>query len=162
MPRTHTLLLVALVALLPARAQVVDNPARRGEFPMLSMLPPGSVVDGISMPRYENRRVTAHIMADKMEVLSPERVRFTGINSKMYNNAGEETSLKLRTAEYSFATEMMDSHSDVCVENPRFRATGAAVAYSNECQKGLVRGPVNTTFNTEALLADPPSKKQLP
>lgn len=158
MHRSLLILLAFLHALPLARAQMVKNPARRGEFPGLSLLPKGSVVRDISLPRYENRRVVAHIMADLLEVIDSGRVSLTGIRSSMYAENGEETILTMDKADYHFEKEMMKSNTRVTVENPRFRATGTAVSYSNARRQGLVRGPVHTLFNTEALTESPPKK----
>lgn len=165
MPRAlYTATLAALLALPPAMGQMVNNPARRGEFPGLSLLPAGSVVKSISLPRYENRRVTAHLMADMLEVISARRVRLTGIRSYMYREDGEETLVRTQNAVYDFDTEMMNSDSEVSVENPRFRAQGVSASFSNVRQQGLLKGPVHTLFNTEELAKGAPHQagKQKP
>lgn len=154
----HGLLSISLLLLPLAQGQMVGNPARRGEFPGLSLLPPGSVVRGISLPRYENRRVTAHIMADVLEVVSAQRVKLSGINSSMYREDGEVTVIKMQRANYHFGTEMLETDSEVSVENPRFRASGTSATFSNVRQQGALRGPVHTLLNTSALSGASPAK----
>lgn len=152
------LILLAMLALPLAQGQMVKNPARKGEFPGLSLLPAGSTVRGISLPRYENHRVSAHIMADLLEIISAGRAKLTGIHSSLYSEEGEETILKLEYAHYNFETEMMTSDKEVSIQNPRFRARGESISYSTARQQGLVRGPVHTLFHTATMVKSPEKK----
>ena len=58
-PRLIVLLVLAVLPL--SMGQVAERTAGEDEFPALQLLPPGSVVEGISLPRYEEHRVTAFL-----------------------------------------------------------------------------------------------------
>lgn len=151
MARSFSVLLLLLLPLPLVQGQMVSNPARKGEFPGLNLLPAGSIVRNISLPRYEKHRVSSHILADVLEIISPRRVKLVGIRSSLFNEAGEATEIQLEWADYDFETEMMSTDRPVTLRNPRFRANGSSATFSNVRQQGLLRGPVHTIFHTAEL-----------
>lgn len=146
-PALHIALLTAPLAM----GQLPNTPTQKGEFPGLGLLPPGSVVSGITLPRYEKHRVSTQIMAKRLEVVDAHRVKLSGIRTSLYKENGEITDVELETAEYNFKTEMMISNTKASMRNPHFSARGSAVTFSHLRQQGLLRGPVHTTLNTADL-----------
>ena len=65
-------LFCALSGLLKAQAPTVQR--AEDEFPGIQVLPPGSVVTGLSLPRYENHKVTAFMKADELKVISRNKI----------------------------------------------------------------------------------------
>lgn len=143
------LLLCSAISL--AMGQMPDRTAGKGEFPALQLLPPGSVVKGISLPRYEKHRVSALIMADELEIISRQVVKLKGIVTALYGENDETTTVRLTAAEYHFGTALMSSEGKVSLSNPRLTAQGEAVYFNSDRQQGMLRGPVITTLNTDAL-----------
>lgn len=156
MLRGSLILLLLLSAAPLLQGQMADRTASKDEFPALQLLPPGSKVKGISLPRYQNHRVTAHIIADLMEVRTRRLVTMTAIRTMMYSENGETTVLKLRSADYDFGSSVMTTDKPGSVENPRFSAQGKAVIFNTTTQSGVLKGPVYTTLNTD-LLNNPPA-----
>ena len=155
MRHLHLLLLLMLAApLLPG--QVADRTASKDEFPALQLLPPGSKVQGISLPRYENHRVTAHIIADMLEVRTRQLVKMTAIHTVLYSEDNETTYLDLDDADYDFSTSVMTTDAPASVTNPRFSARGTAATFNTATQQGLLKGPVFTTLNA-TLISNPPT-----
>lgn len=152
-----SLFLLTAVPLLPA--QVASRTAGKNEFPALQLLPPGSKVQGISLPRYENHRVTAHIIADLLEVCSRHLVQMHAIRTMLYGENNETTEIRLDKAEYNFATSVMTSNAPASVVNPRFTARGASVIFNTATQQGFLRGPVYTSL-TRALVTPPHARPQ--
>lgn len=151
MIRPLATLLCILSAALPAWAQAPGAKNAKGEFPGLNLLPAGSVVKGISLPRYENHRVSSHIMANELKVISAQLVKLSGIRSLMYKEDGSTTVVEMQLADYNFETEMIISKVKATVRNPQFSSEGAAVSFSTQRQQGLLKGPVNTVINTQSL-----------
>lgn len=125
------------------------------EFPGLQLLPPGSLVKGISLPRYEKHRVSALLMADLMEVLTRSDISFTSIRANLYAENGEITLVTCPKAAYDFRTKMVNSTTRTEVDSTRFSALGTGVTFSTETNMGVLKGPVRTTvknsaFNVEA------------
>ena len=137
--------------LLPAEAQQtpqdVSDTVGRGEFPGLQLLPPGSVVKGISLPRYENHRVTALVQIRELRVESRTRVTLEGIAATLYSKDGFRTSVSSPRATYDFSTLRAETVGRTTVRDGRFTARGGRVTYNAQTQKGLLRGPVRTTVS---------------
>ncbi len=141
----------ALTALVPAAAgQVPQDAVAKHEFPGLQLLPPGSKVKGISLPRYENHRVSALLVAKLMEIATRSDVRFTGIEANLYAENGETTTITCPQAEYSFRTSIVNATAETEVDSTRFSARGAGVTFSTATNIGFLKGPVHTTVKNSA------------
>lgn len=136
--------------------QVADRTAGKDEFPALQLLPPGSKVHGISLPRYQDHRVTAHIIADLLEICTRQLVKMDAIRTALYGENNEITYVELEAADYNFGTSVMISDRPASVNNPRFSARGAAATFNTATQQGIMKGPVYTTLNTN-VIAQPPA-----
>ncbi len=145
--RTTLALLAALPLLAaPARGQLGADTVGKGEFPGLQLLPPGSVIKGISLPRYENHRVTSLLRATEMSIVTRRDVQIKGIVAELYSPSGETTRVTSAKADYSFTTELAQSKEETQVTDPRFTARGSGVTFSTARNQGLLRGPVRTTI----------------
>ena len=136
-----------------AVAQVAKTEAvGKGDFPALQFLPPGSVVEGISLPRYEGHRVSALLMAEKLEVLSRTTARLTQIRAYLTAKTGETTCVQLPLAHYDFTGRIMRSlNSPALLIHPHYSARGEGVIFSNVRCCGLLLGPVTTSFFSSEL-----------
>ncbi len=139
--------LLILFLLSPSWAQVAERTAGEGEFPALQLLPPGSVVHGISLPRYEDHRVTAMLKADLLEVLSRHEARLENIHSVLYGEDGESTRLNLPGARYNFRTALLSSRTGpVELIHPRYNARASGVIFHSVSHRGVLTGPVHTVI----------------
>lgn len=123
-----------------------------GEFPGLQLLPAGSVVENISLPRYENHRVTALLQADKLCIIDRRTVELQGIRAALYNTDGTKTEVQAGNVRYDFTTKKATSSGTVSVSDPRFSARGERLLYNTTNSRGVLVGPVRTTFSTKAFL----------
>ncbi len=140
---------LALVLLIPlAHAQIGTDAVGKGEFPALQLLPPGSSVKDISLPRYVGPRVTSLFRATELKILSRSDVQLSGIVAELYAESGEVTSIAAPQVHYSFSTEQARGEGATSVTDPRFTAKGSGVIFSSTLQCGLLRGPIHTTVNT--------------
>lgn len=155
-------LILAIPLLLPlpgwgqkpqADASVADD------FPALQFLPPGSVIEGISIPRYENHRVSALLMSDKLEVLDRKTVILEKLNAVLYGEDNSETRVKTDSVTYSFATKLATTSGNAKVEDSRFQAEGKGVIFNTSSSKGFLHGPVKTIIKTATLTEKKGQKK---
>ena len=157
MHKLCSLILILMLLAAPPVPGQMDRSARPGEFPAVQLLPPGSEIKGISLPRYQAHRVVAHIMAKMLKVLSRYEVELTDIRTEMYDEGNETTTVLMAKALYDFRTAVMTSDSPGSVENPRFSARGEAAVFSSDARIGLLKGPVHTTLNA-SVISNPPAK----
>lgn len=121
-----------------------------GEFPGLQLLPPGSVVENISLPRYENHRVTSLLQADKLCIVDRRTAELHGIRGTLFNEDGTETEIQAGSVRYDFTTKRAVSSGSVSVKDPRFSARGERLLYNTNNSRGVLVGPVRTTFSAKA------------
>ncbi len=141
---------LALALLAPlAHAQIAADTVGKGEFPALQLLPPGSIVKDISLPRYVGPRVASLFRATELKILSRSDVQLSGITAELYSETGEITNISAPQVHYSFHTEQAKGEGSTCVTDPRFTARGNGVIFSAVLQCGLLQGPVHTTVNTQ-------------
>ncbi len=129
-------------------AQFSPKKAAEGEFPAIATLPPGTVVEGIKLPRYEGARVTALILADQLRVESRNAVSILGLEAEMYDKDGSITAVKADKGTYCFLTEKVTSEGLTQLVNQQFRAKGCQIYYSTKQQRGILRGPVRTVLTS--------------
>ena len=82
----YALTLLASALLLPLHVhgqQQAADAVVEDEFPALQFLPVGSVVEDISIPRYENHRVTALLLAKSLEVKSRKVVELGKLEASL-------------------------------------------------------------------------------
>ncbi len=143
------LFLCALLSV--ANGQVAEHTAGKGEFPALQLLPPGSVVRGISLPRYENHCVTALLRADFLEIVSRHEARMEKIHTILYHQNGETTHLRMPGARYNFRTQMLSARRDpVLMQNPRYKVQATGLLFHSATRRGVLTGPVRTLIFSDA------------
>ena len=130
-----------------AQAQLPSDAVGPGEFPGLQLLPAGSVISGITIPRYEGHKVTAYMQVEEMKVISRSVVRLRDILVHLYDDKGYATVATTTGVEYSFKTEMAFSTGKMLLKDARFSAEGSKALYHSGHQRGILIGPVKTTIS---------------
>ncbi len=149
-----TTLLLLIAALSEVRGAVAERTSAPEEFPALQLLPPGSIVRGISLPRYENHRVTSLLTADLMEVLSRYETRMENIQTLLYGESGETTRVRMANAHYNFRTQLLSSRNNiVTLSHPRYNVRAHGGILHNGTRRGVLIGPVHTVIRSVNLAA---------
>lgn len=143
-------ILCALSLAAPSWGQVPTDDVGANDFPALQLLPPGSIIKGISLPRYENHRVSALITAKEMEVQTRSLVRLALIHAALYAGNGETTTVSSPEAQYDFKARNIQSSTATEISHPRFTARGEGVLFNTSTGIGLLKGPVHTTLSAES------------
>lgn len=151
--RLLLILLPALLLVPLARGQAPTDTVSAGEFPGLQLLPPGSIVRDISLPRYEEHRVSALFRAKELGVVSRKVIRLLLIRAELYAHSGETTIVECREAQYDFSRSFVTSDTDTGIRDPRFSARGTGVILDTKGHKGLLLGPVHTTLSSSVTRA---------
>lgn len=148
----RALLTTSLLCLAAAAAWAADGAGSadavgEGEFPGLQLLPPGTVVQDISLPRYENHRVTALFQAKELCILSRRLIELRGIRGTMFGDEGASTEFRAEAAQYDFTTKRAATTGAVEVTDPRFSARGSKLMYDTTSKRGVLLGPIRTTVS---------------
>lgn len=134
-----------------AHAQLPSDAVEPGEFPGLQLLPVGSVIKGITIPRYEAHKVAALMRAGEMTVASRTTVQLQKIIVNLYDEKGAVTVAKAPGVEYDFTTKHAFTTGKVTLTDERFTAEGVKALYHSETQRGILIGPVRTTISAAQL-----------
>jgi len=145
------LTLLFLMALAPLQSQGSQraDAVANDEFPALQFLPVGTVVEGISIPRYENHRVSALLMADRLIIKNSKTVVLENLNASLYGEDKNQTNVSTSSVTYSFATKLAKTTGEAKVNDPRFTAKGKGVIFNTSTSKGFLHGPVITTVSNK-------------
>ena len=139
-PRIHILFL--LLAAPPLHAQtgpdVKKNP--------ISLLPDGSVLKGVLLPRYDPaRRLVADLKVETMTLIDEEHVQGENVLIRFYN---PDRTLRgkafLENALFDQAKSRVIAREPVQVTNDNLVAKGNGLSYDLQSGKGFLIGPVST------------------
>lgn len=149
MRRPQTLLSLLLLLSLHCQGQQPADAVAAAEFPALQFMPVGTVVEGISIPRYENHRVSALLLADRLIVKDRSTVILEALTASMYGEDKNQTDIKTESVTYSFATKVGRTEGNSRVDDSRFTARGKGVIFNSSTNKGFLHGPVITTVSAK-------------
>lgn len=122
------------------------------KFPGIDILPPGSVLDEVSMPRYEDKKLSLLVTAPEMKVES--RVELSGghVNAYIYDDFGSLTSrIYMQLASYFFDTGLLISKKHTVLKDIRLDMEGSGMVFDKEREIGMVKGPVTTVLRVNKL-----------
>ncbi len=126
------------------------------KFPALELLPPGSDLNNVSLPQYENRRKTALITSVLMKVLSETEISGDEVNVYLFAEDGHETTrMYTLNGSYFFDTLSLVSDHKTIIDDERFRAEGTGLRYHSESMVGFLKGPVKSRIRMGKLKKDP-------
>lgn len=146
--RRALILLALLVLPLPGQGQQRTDAVADSEFPALQFMPVGTVVEGISIPRYEKHRVRALLTADRLIVKDTKNVVLEKLTASLYGEGENQTDVRTDSVTYSFATKTARTTGTAEVKDPRFSARGQGVVFNTSTSKGFLSGPVITTVSS--------------
>lgn len=120
----------------------------KGAFPSLDILPEGSILRRVRLPRYNKDFIpTSLLTADTMTVLDKQRIEGVGITINLY---AEDRSLnartKMRHAIYNQKNSTLHANEAIFIEGKGYRASGIGMIFDWKNNRGLLLGPVNTEF----------------
>jgi len=137
----------------------VQEPKVR-KIPAISVLPDGSELEGVVLPRYDQElRLTGSLRADKLTLVSPEKIQGDNILITMIDPARPDipTQITLGSAVLDQVRRIVRAEEDVTIHSARFTATGTALHLAFEEGRGYVSGPASTV-----ILAPPKTAMHMP
>lgn len=144
-PLTFCLLLApalhAAEALLPGKGK---------KLPAISVLPDGSELKGVVLPRYdENRKLIGVLKAEAMTLVDDETVSGRNISLEFYNPDGSlRARADLTKAAFHQAKGMLEAREPVILQSDDISAKGQGLVFDLENGEGFLIGPVTTWAKT--------------
>jgi len=133
-------------ALTPGKETAEDSNAQ--PIPAISLLPDGSVLEKVMLPRYDsNRKLTSVLRCDEMTLVSSDIITGKNVSIESFNpDRTVKAHLELANAFYDQAESILKANETVTIVSERLTAKGTGLIYSLDQQKGFLKGPVTTTL----------------
>ena len=132
-------------------AQGMDSTAAKQKPPMTSLLPPGSLLTGVMLPRYdENRRLLGVLRAKTVTLVSSEILDGEMVSIELFNpDHSPRARLDLAKANFNQDQGRLSTTDSVVIHTERLASTGSGLLYELEQAKGFLMGPVTTRLKAQ-------------
>ena len=116
--------------------------------PSLDLLPAGSTLKDVRIPRYdENLRRAALLRAGTLEVISENHVTGSQIELRVFDQQGHQTvAVNMVAAEYFRELGTLEAKEQLTVHGEGFLARGSGAIFQLDSRQGFLPGPVFTSF----------------
>lgn len=120
-------------------------------LPSLSMLPVGSVLTNVELPRYDkNLQPKSLLEAYQLTVVSDEIIRGNKVKVSLFRpNRSLLMKVDFEEADYNHFESLLKSQQQTHIQGEQFTATGQGLIMDWTHQQGLLIGPATTQFLTD-------------
>ncbi|MBC7980213.1 MAG: hypothetical protein H7Y36_06595 [Armatimonadetes bacterium] len=120
-----------------------------GKKSPISLLPNGSVLKGVLLPRYDaNRNLVGDLKAETMTLIDADRVQGQNVLIKFYNpDHSLRGKVVLSNALFDQAKSRLYANEPVEITSDRLLARGTGLVYAFQDGRGFLRGPASTTIS---------------
>lgn len=154
--------LTALVFLAPALLLGQARVAKKSQLPAISLLPDGSQLKGVMLPRYdENQNMVGVLKAETMTLVNAEKMAGTSVTLEFYNpDKSPRGRVDLKNAIFYQTKGLIEAKQEVEITSDRLTAHGSGLVYSLKNGEGFLLAPVTTTIQnpTETTMQKPDNK----
>lgn len=148
---TAPALIFALAAPVLAKADpsVEDEVPSKSAFPTLDILPEGSILQRVRLPRYDKDfNPTSLLTADKLTVINRYRVDGEEVSIELYDKNGEsQVHTLMHHAVYNQKDATLKAEERITLHGKSYRAEGKGLIFHLENNRGFLFGPASTQFN---------------
>lgn len=132
------------------------------KIPALAILPDGSELQGVMLPRYDqDSNLVGVLKAKAVTLVSPGKIAGTGVSIELFDpDSSQRGRIDLERAYLYQEKGVVVARQPVEMQSERFSATGSGLYYSFTLGKGFLLGPSTTTIahtHTETTMKSPAS-----
>lgn len=143
-------------------AQPEAKPPTPEKIPALSILPDGSELQGVMLPRYDqDSKLIGVLKAKAVTLVSAGKIAGTGVTIELFNpDSSPRGRIDLERAYLYQEQGVVVARQPVEMQAERFSATGSGLYYSFTLGKGFLLGPSTTSIThtpTETTMKSPAS-----
>ena len=158
--RTILPVLLLLTPVLPAAEELTGPPPKK-KFSAISLLPNGSEMTGVMLPRYdENQNLVGVLKASLITLINEETMAGKNVSIGFYNrDQTPRGHVDLTQAVFNQARGTLETIEPVTIQSDRLRAKGTGLYYAFEQGEGFLTGPAATWIQppTETTMNSHPS-----
>ncbi len=136
---------ISLVLLL-AQPLLAAEPLTDGAKSPIALLPEGSVLKGVLLPRYdENSSLVGDLKAETLTLIDAENIRGKNVTIRFFQpDRTLRGKIELTEARFNQVTSNLYADEPVEMRSDRLYARGSGLAYGFEGGEGFLRGPAVT------------------
>ncbi len=137
-------LLIILALVSPAIAGDAATDATKAKIPAISLLPNGSQLKGVMLPRYdENHKQVGVLKAELMTLVNSDQIDGTKVTIEFFNpDQSPRARIDLVKATFYQDKGLVATKEPVEIKSDRMTASGSGLHYSFTGGKGFLSGPV--------------------
>jgi len=141
-------ILFSIGALVAADEKTEEENAAAEQFSTLKLLPKGSVLKRVNMPRFDkNLKPLSMFQAQELTVSDKEILKAKDVTLKAFEpDGGVRFQAELEVAKYDQAKALLSSASPVTLSADTMNTRSNGMYMDWQRQKGFLVGPVHTTF----------------
>lgn len=116
----------------------------------ISLLPDGSVMKGVLLPRYdEDRRLIGDLKAEILTLIDRNRVQGENVLIRLYQeNGSEKGRIELKNAIFDQKRSLLKADEPIQLTNENLVAQGTGLVYAFQEGKGFLHGPATTWISS--------------
>ncbi len=138
-----------------------SSPEARKKLPAVGLLPDGSELKGVMLPRYdENHQLIQVLKAKKMILVNDEQIAGETVSIEFFNpDQTPRGRIDLTKAVYYQIRGILEAKEPVVIHSDRLTANGSGLYYAFDQGEGFLLGPATTTIHapTETTMNTPSS-----
>ncbi len=134
----------------PAISDTAKKEKRKTAFPTLDILPEGSILRRVKLPRYDKDfNPLSLLKADKLTVIDQNQIAAEGISVILFDDSGAiRGQSQMHRATYSQLTSVIEAKEAITMKGESYSATGTGLILNFNDGRGFLLGPATTTFQT--------------
>lgn len=138
--------LILLAPAIAASGKERPMPAPKKKLSAVALLPPGSQLQGVMLPRYDDkRRLSGVLKAQTMTLVSEEVIAGESVSIEFFNpDRSPRGRIDLVKAVLDQAKGLLRASEKVTIQADRIHARGNGLVYSFEQSEGFLTGPAVT------------------
>lgn len=115
----------------------------------ISLLPDGSVMHGVLLPRYDDeRRLVGDLHAETLTLISPERIQGEDVLIRFFNpDRSLRAKVQLQKALFDSEKALLRANQPIEIINDRLKVKGSGLVYEFQNGEGFLIGPVSTRIH---------------
>ena len=137
------------------------SPEARKKLPAVGLLPDGSELKGVVLPRYdENRKLIQVLKAKKMILVNDEEIAGETVSVEFFNpDQSPRGRIDMFSAIFYQIRSVLVAKEPVALKVDRLTASGSGLYYASQQGRGFLLGPATTTIHppTETTMNTPSS-----
>lgn len=134
------------ILLLTTGILLAEDPIAEATKNPMSLLPNGSVLHRVLLPRYDkDRKLVGDLKAEIMTLIDPELVQGENVMIKFYQpDRSLRGKVELQKAVFNQTTSQLRANEPVKIQTDRLIANGSGLIYSFQNGQGFLIGPATT------------------